>query len=216
MLQGEGFFVLKDSTGNVYLTRNGNFTTDSVGDLVDASTGYQVQGYASTVSGTTVSWPDLTGATVPDSDKINLEIGMLDTSGHATTANHKLTSFTIDSSGVVTGTFSDVTGAADAYTTPLYKIALATCNNPAGLNPVGNTYYQESPNSGTININYVGQNGNKFVTPGALEMSNVDLSQQFTDMIVTQRGFQANQGLLQFLTHCSRSLLTLNGNRNIK
>lgn len=192
MIQGEGFFCLHDAQSNLYFTRNGNFTTDSLGNLVDASTGYMLYGYANTTYPAPSAWP--TDPTTETQVPINLQIGMDDPTSHSTT--NTLSSFSIDSSGTITGTFSDPTGANAAYSIALYKLPIATCNNPAGLTPVGNTYYQESPNSGTITYGLTGQNGNKAITPGALEMSNVDLSQQFTDMIVTQRGFQANSRVI--------------------
>ncbi|ADY54983.1 fagellar hook-basal body protein [Syntrophobotulus glycolicus DSM 8271] len=185
MLQGEGFFMLQDSNGNVYLSRNGNFKTDGAGNLVDASTGFIVQGYENDGSD---PWDTLAN--------INLAIGRSDPEGGTNT----LSSFEINSQGIIMGTFTDsdsTDGTTDpAYTVPLYQIAVATCNNPSGLTPVGNNYYQESPNSGEVKINVAGENGNRSISTGCLEMSNVNLSEQFTDMIVTQRGFQANSRVI--------------------
>ena len=71
------------------------------------------------------------------------------------------------------------------------QIAVAQFTNAAGLTKIGTTLYQESSNSGTANIRTVDIFG-LTVTSSALEMSGVDLATEFADMIVTQRGFQAN------------------------
>lgn len=97
-----------------------------------------------------------------------------------------LESFSIDSTGTVVGTYSS------GIREPLAKIAMATFTNAAGLNKEGETKFSESVNSGTANIGESGIAGRGKINAGLLEMSNVDLSEQFTDMIVTQRGFQAN------------------------
>ncbi len=79
----------------------------------------------------------------------------------------------------------------------LGQIATASFANPAGLESVGNSMFAETQNSGEFDG--IGQdisaNGGKFTT-GVLEMSNVDLSAQFTEMITTQRGFQANSRII--------------------
>ena len=95
-------------------------------------------------------------------------------------------SFTIDNTGTITGVFSN------GVKQPIAKIATAIFNNPAGLNKAGDTMYSYSINSGEPNVGEAGIAGRGKVNAGLLEMSNVDLSDQFTDMIVTQRGFQAN------------------------
>ena len=97
-----------------------------------------------------------------------------------------LESFNIDNTGTVVGTYSN--GVRE----PLARIALATFTNAGGLDKQGETKFSESVNSGTANIGEAGIAGRGKINAGLLEMSNVDLSEQFTDMIVTQRGFQAN------------------------
>jgi len=97
-----------------------------------------------------------------------------------------LESFAINEAGEIIGTFSN--GLTDI----LGKIALAIFNNPAGLQEVGNSLYVPSPNSGLPKIGEPGTGGRGSLIPGALEMSNVDLAEEFTRMIIAQRGFQAN------------------------
>ncbi|MEJ5229547.1 MAG: flagellar hook-basal body complex protein [Pseudothermotoga sp.] len=97
-----------------------------------------------------------------------------------------LQSFAINENGEIIGTFTN--GLTDI----LGQIALAVFNNPAGLNDVGNSLYVVSPNSGLAQIGTAGSGGRGTLIPGALEMSNVDLAEEFTKMIIAQRGFQAN------------------------
>lgn len=102
-----------------------------------------------------------------------------------------LESFSIDNSGTVVGTYTN--GVKE----PLARIALAAFTNPAGLTKEGETKFSASMNSGDAAIGEAGVGGRGKMFAGVLEMSNVDLSDQFTDMIVTQRGFQANSRTIQ-------------------
>lgn len=95
-----------------------------------------------------------------------------------------------DSGGVLTGIFTN--GQSKA----LAQIALATFSNPGGLLKEGGNLYQISNNSGLPNIGTANSGGRGSIAVGALEMSNVDLAQEFTNMIVTQRGFQANSRVI--------------------
>lgn len=92
----------------------------------------------------------------------------------------------IDSLGVITGFFTN------GVSQTLAQIALASFNNPSGLLRRGDNMYEESANSGVGVIGFAGTSNQSTITPGALESSNVDLSQEFTSMITAQRGFQAN------------------------
>jgi flagellar hook protein FlgE len=75
-------------------------------------------------------------------------------------------------------------------------LALATFTNQNGLEKTGNSLYTPSANSGVANYVLAGAAGSAYLSPGSLEMSNVDLAQEFTDMIVTERGFQANSRII--------------------
>ena len=102
-----------------------------------------------------------------------------------------LDNYKIDSSGTVTGVYSNGTNRV------IGQIALATFSNDRGLEKAGDNTYVETNNSGQANIGESGVAGKGSLLAGALEMSNVDLSEQMTDMIVTQRGFQANSKTIQ-------------------
>lgn len=114
-----------------------------------------------------------------------------------------LDNFKIDSTGTVTGVYSNGTNRV------LGQIALATFANDRGLEKTGNNTYAETNNSGQANIGESGVAGKGSLLAGALEMSNVDLSEQMTDMIVTQRGFQSNAKTIQTADTLLETVLSL-------
>jgi flagellar hook protein FlgE len=114
-----------------------------------------------------------------------------------------LENFKIDQSGVITGVYSNGTNRS------LGQLALATFTNQGGLEKNGDTAYTVSTNSGTANIGPSGIAGKGKVIAGTLEMSNVDMAAEMTDMIVTQRGFQANSRTIQTADQLLQELLTL-------
>lgn len=101
-----------------------------------------------------------------------------------------LQNFSIDRTGLITGSFTNGVSVA------LGQIVLADFNNPAGLLRIGDNMYQESSNSGGPVLGFSLEGSQSTLTSGALEMSNVDLAQEFTSMIVAQRGFQANSKVI--------------------
>jgi len=99
--------------------------------------------------------------------------------------------FSIGTDGVITGVYSN------GRQQPLGMVALAVFDNPAGLQKAGNNLFLPTTNSGEFIRAYKpGTEGAGSLNPGTLEMSNVDLAQQFTEMIITQRGFQANSRVI--------------------
>jgi len=76
------------------------------------------------------------------------------------------------------------------------QLALAMFSNPGGLEKAGGNYYRVTAPSGAAVIGPALENGSGEIMAGGLEMSNVDLATEFTDMIVTQRGFQANSRII--------------------
>ena len=89
------------------------------------------------------------------------------------------------------------------------RIDLATFDNPNGLNQIGGTMFAETVASGQPILNIPSTGGAGNVLSGALEMSNVDLSVEFTDMITTQRGFQANSRTITVSDTLLEELLSL-------
>lgn len=114
-----------------------------------------------------------------------------------------LNAVTIDASGNVIGGFTN----GDKRT--LAQIILAKFDNSMGLEKVGNNFFINSPNSGDPKIGTAGSNGYGSINPGTLEMSNVDLSLEFTEMITTQRGFQANSRVITTTDEMLQELVNL-------
>ena len=91
----------------------------------------------------------------------------------------------------------------------LGRIDIATFDNPNGLSAIGGTLFEQTVASGEPKLAIAGQNGAGEVVSGALEMSNVDLAQEFTDMITTQRGYQANSRVITTSDTMLEELLSL-------
>ncbi len=114
-----------------------------------------------------------------------------------------LQSISVDGKGVVSGYFTN------GVTRSLAQVALAQFTNPSGLLRSGDNTYLESANSGSAVVGFAGGTINSTITPGALEGSNVDISQEFTDMIVAQRGFQANARVITTADEMLQELVNL-------
>ena len=102
-----------------------------------------------------------------------------------------LENFKIDQSGVITGVYSN------GISRDIGQLAMAGFANQGALEKAGESTYIQSNNSGIANITVSGVMGKGKFIAGTLEMSNVDLTEQFTDMIITQRGFQAGAKTIQ-------------------
>ena len=98
--------------------------------------------------------------------------------------------------GISIGADGTIMGTSAAGLQVLGRIDLATFANSEGLMQSGNSYFTATSNSGDAELAIAGENGTGGLKNSALEMSNVDLSQEFSDMITTQRGFQACSRLI--------------------
>lgn len=126
--------------------------------------------------------------------------------GTATQNGYKdgsLIGYNVGTDGVIKGIYSN------GESKSLARVALATFENPGGLNQAGGTLFQKSSNSGVEAIAPPGENGKGDIIPNSLEMSNVDLSEEFTDMITTQRGFQANSRIITTSDEMIQELVNL-------
>ncbi len=101
-----------------------------------------------------------------------------------------MTDFAMAQDGTINGIYSN------GQNIPMYRVALALFNNPAGLVKVGNTAFRDSNNSGIPQIGSPLEGGAGAVVGSSLEMSNVDLTEEFTKLITSQRGFQANARMI--------------------
>lgn len=113
-----------------------------------------------------------------------------------------LKSVSIDTAGVITGTYTNGLNVQEG------QVAIAQFNNAAGLTKVGNSLYTESNNSGVPNVGTINGLGCE-VIPSALEMSNVDMANELTDMIVTQRGFQSNSKIITVSDELLETLINM-------
>jgi flagellar hook protein FlgE len=161
--------------------------------------------------------PDADGAQVRQEFSLNLGTvgGFVDSiTQYAETSSSKavrqdgygmgyLDNFKIDSSGVITGVYSN------GSTRTIGQVGMASFANPGGLEKAGDNASVVSTNSGAANIGPSGIAGKGKIRAGVLEMSNVDMADQFTDMIVTQRGFQANSKTIQTADQLLQELLSL-------
>ena len=111
--------------------------------------------------------------------------------------------FLVDETGVFTGVFSNGEQRAIA------QLYLANFNNPGGLLNLGSGLFTETPNSGTAGVAAAGSGSNGKILQGTLEMSNVDLAEEFTSMIITQRAFQANARVISTSEELLTELLNL-------
>lgn len=118
-------------------------------------------------------------------------------------ASGVLQSVSIGQDGTITGSFSNGTNQT------LGQIALADFNNPEGLDQAADSMYTVSANSGTPLIGYSGRDTSSTIASGSLEMSNVDLAQEFTDMIITQRGFEANGKMITTSDQMLQTLINM-------
>ena len=110
------------------------------------------------------------------------------TAGQQTVAD--LETVAIDANGVIYGRHP-VHGEL-----MLGRIDIVTFVNPTGLDQVGTSLWRDSLASGDPEVKIAGTDGSGEIVSGALEMSNVDLAQEFSDMIITQRGYQANSRII--------------------
>ncbi|KQS68393.1 flagellar hook protein FlgE [Modestobacter sp. Leaf380] len=114
-----------------------------------------------------------------------------------------LQSFSLLEDGTITGVYTN------GERRSVGKLALATFDNPSGLVNMGNTSYSKGDNSGVALIGTAGNGSLGTLTSGALEMSNVDLSEEFTGLIIAQRGFQANSRVITASDELLQDLVNL-------
>ena len=183
-INGNGFFLVKDpSTGEEYVTRDGNFTVDANGYLVTSS-GMRVQGYT-----------DSTHATIGD-----IQITNTLTGGDASPVE----SYTFNSDGSVSILLSDGTQFTGG------QVLLQNFTSPTQLTSVGNNLYNGMTNAGALATPEApSSNGLGNIVTSSLEMSNVDLATQLTDLITAQRGFEANAQTISTSNEVLQDLVNL-------
>lgn len=114
-----------------------------------------------------------------------------------------LSNFSIGADGIISGAFTN------GLTRTLGQIAIAKFSNPEGLVDAGNNLFRTGPNSGTALITRPGEFGTGRVIGGALELSNVDLSQEFINMILASTGYSASSRVISTTNELIQQLLVL-------
>lgn len=211
-IENDGFFIVsQDATGDLKrFTRDGAFFTDFEGNLVNAE-GLRVMGYAATEYpvGGDVTFPYSEDNTLIDDPADSADYGVLTTlkiPNELTLDNGdtvSLETFSIDGAGLIQGIYSDGT----VYC--LGRVAMSKFKNPGGLEKLGGNTYRESRNSGGIEIGVANQGGFGTIRQGVIEMSNVDLANEFTEMIITSRAYQANSRTISTSDEMLQELLNL-------
>jgi len=188
--------------GSGYVNDTGTVTFDTDGTLIDPETvdfeftpaGFAASQMVTLNFGTAGSFTGLSqfasSSTAVLRDQNGYTMGLLER-------------ISIDPTGTITGAFSN------GVTETLAQIVLADFNNPAGLIRVGDNMYAVSPNSGAAVLGFAGQGSQSTITAGALEMSNVDLAQEFTNLITAQRGFQSNARVITASDEMLQELVNL-------
>jgi len=189
-IEGNGFFLVSEDADCqiIRYTRDGAFYKDYDGNLVTAG-GLRVVGFGvnsptgeiyttdmneiNDANGT----PVLTTIRIPD---------VIDVGG----VELRLQSFTVDTLGLISAVYDD----GQIYY--FGRVALANFANPGGLSKLGNNTYAATNNSGMPQIGNPGQAGLGIIRQSNLEMSNVDLANEFTEMIITSRAYQANSRII--------------------
>ncbi|RYG73868.1 flagellar basal body rod protein FlgG [Lentibacillus lipolyticus] len=167
---------------NVSYTRAGNFYLDEDGNIVNPD-GLYLMGYS------------------VEAEDGNYEID--DSTINAINIPETAQSFSVQTNGTVNYVDSE------GNTQVAGQILLANFSNPAGLEKVGNNLYLDTENAGYNGLSKPDSDGVATVVSGALEMSNVDLSSEFTEMITAQRGFQANTRIITTSDEILQELVNL-------
>lgn len=179
LINGDGFFAVQKN-GTTYFTRNGAFLPDAAGHLVTPD-GAMLMGWASGVAHTPANLTPiqlpLTSVTDP-------------TTGAAVyTGADAWTDFSIGPDGTITGVDASgkpITASTDPTRNPI-TLAVETFANPGGLQKAGDSLYLQTPSS-EADTPLAKTN----ITTGYVEMSNVDLARELSNLIIAERGFQAN------------------------
>jgi flagellar hook protein FlgE len=150
-------------------------------DFTGTPTGTQAAALTLNYGGVAVNLGGITGYATMDTIAADTQNGQ---------SAGTLQAFAIGQDGTLSGVFSN--GVKEV----LAQIAVATFNNPNGLTKDGDSTYGATINSGLAQIGTAGSGSRGAISAGVLEMSNVDLAQEFSNLIIAQRGFQANSRVI--------------------
>jgi flagellar hook protein FlgE len=184
----EGSSQATGVTSNMMINGDGFFVVNKNGQQLYTRAGaFKLDGAGHLVS------PD--GALAEDPSGAVLDLSALNGGGYV--------SWNIDSAGNINAV--DATGA----TTVLGQVGLATFANPEGLEKVGDTQFAATANSGAAQLGAASTGSRGSISSGYLEMSNVDLSQELTNLIISERGFEANSKVITTSDEVLQTLVNL-------
>ena len=214
-IEGDGFFITSAENGssinpstsadvkaaNFSYTRVGQFTVDNNGYIVDTNGnfiyGFRAGAITSGTAGT--AGTTLQALRLPETATVDAS-GVLSTTVGDGSNVVLSTTIEINSLGKIMATVKakDPNGEDVARTIEIGQVAIATFQNPNGLAKIGGNYYQTTTddNAGQVTAGKPGEGGTASLMTGYIEASNVDLAKEFSDMIMTQRGFQANSKMI--------------------
>ncbi|OCN03205.1 hypothetical protein A7X67_13535 [Clostridium sp. W14A] len=185
-INGEGYFIIGTGTPTDNVPASYEYTR--VGALSFDSSGYLVDGSGNRVCGIASDKPTALDNGLNGDNSVP-EYIHYDPAGDGSTAQ-TLSDISIAADGTITATNS----AGDVVT--VGQIELAHFTNPAGLEQEGGNYYKDTGNSGDATFAAPGSGSTGKLVTGALESSNVDLANEFSNMISTERGYQANSKII--------------------
>ena len=195
-IDGDGYFAIKQGS-EIFYTRAGNFSVDGQGNLVTSDGGY-VLGFWTAETGITDGTAGQPTLSVPGVTPNTWDPADVDPFPDVKTANLQPIKIDSNYTGVYVNDRGQIVGR-HKVTDEVHiigQVQLSTFSNPRGLSKAGGNLYRETMNSGgavTQNprTGYAGE-----IIPYALEMANVDIAEEFSNMIITQRGFQANSRII--------------------
>lgn len=183
----------KSATGWSLTATDGTATVNA-GAMTFTAAGALTTPTTVTVGGVAVDLSTITGFSGIDSVKARTQNGQ---------AAGVLQSFALGADGTITGAFSN------GLKQTIGRLAIGSFTNPSGLEKAGGSLFRTSVNSGDAQVGAAGTGGRGTLAGGALEMSNVDLSSEFTSLIIAQRGFQANSRVITTSDEVLQELVNL-------
>jgi len=195
-ISGDGFFVVKDpASGASYVTRDGSFSVDNNGFLIN-NEGYRVQGYTG---------PGPYTAASPIGDLKYDAATAITALNDTTTPPPTLTGdITIDSAGQINAALNDTKSGV------IGQVVLQNFTNPQALSKQGNNLYTYSAAAGALTAPAAPASGNLgTIQAGKLESSNVDLAAQMAALITAQRAFEANAKIITTSDEVLQDLVNL-------
>jgi flagellar hook protein FlgE len=178
--------------GTVDFPTNANYPATSTDPVTNQVSFTGAGDFNTGFGGVTINW-STTGPAVPTSPQaLTFDLGTQGESNGLTQSLHfgAFTGITIDAHGVVTANFDN------GLKQPIYLVPVATFNNPNGLAAESGNSYLETNTSGSYLLEQAGTGAAGQIAPSELESSNVDIAQEFSNLIITQQAYAANSKVI--------------------